>query len=249
MACGLAVTAGWGLTQAIARESFEAVNVQSLSFSGPSAEWLMRVLASSQIPGFGFDAGLLPATFVGSLIGGSTRRLVIKLTCPAGDPGDTLAVRAIARWQTPGGGAPLAADIAVPELRFASDKACQEQPRNVATVRLVAERWQAHVYHRAMVLNQDGQGQAASDYVRRQFQYLMRYCDGIVELREAMRSLEMFGESVRNRYSASSSKEMMLRAYKMHRGESDHRGREAVDFAALMEEEENLRRASGRRGP
>ena len=69
IACGLAVTAGWGLTQAIARESFEAVNLQSLSFSGPSAEWLMRVLASDQVPGFGFDAGLLPATFVGSLIG------------------------------------------------------------------------------------------------------------------------------------------------------------------------------------
>lgn len=186
---------------------------------------------------------------VGSLIGGSTRRLVIKLTCPAGDPGDTLAVRATARWQNPGGSTTLAADIAVPELRFASGKACQEQPRDVATVRLVAERWQAHVYHRAMVLNQDGQGQAASDYVRREFQYLMRYCDGIVELREAMQSLEMFGESVRNRYSASSSKEMMLRAYKMHRGESDHRGREAVDFAALMEQEETLRRASGRRGP
>jgi len=69
VACGLAVTAGWGLTQAVARESFEAVAPQSLSFSGPSAEWLMRVLSSANVPGFGFDAGLLPATFVGSLIG------------------------------------------------------------------------------------------------------------------------------------------------------------------------------------
>jgi len=69
VACGLAVTAGWGLTQAVARDSFEAITVQSLSFSGPSAEWLMRVLASTSVPGFGFDAGLLPATFAGSLIG------------------------------------------------------------------------------------------------------------------------------------------------------------------------------------
>jgi uncharacterized membrane protein YedE/YeeE len=45
------------------------VAITSLSFSGPSAEWLMRVLSSASVPGFGFDAGLLPATFVGSLVG------------------------------------------------------------------------------------------------------------------------------------------------------------------------------------
>lgn len=69
IACGLAIAAGWGLTQAVARESFEAVQLQSLSYSGPSAEWLMRVLASTSVPSFGFDAGLLPATFAGALIG------------------------------------------------------------------------------------------------------------------------------------------------------------------------------------
>ena len=67
---GLTIALGWGLTQAVANASFEAVQVQSLSFAGPSAEWLMRVLSSASVPGFGFDAGLLPATFVGSLIAG-----------------------------------------------------------------------------------------------------------------------------------------------------------------------------------
>lgn len=66
---GLTITAGWGFTQAVASHSFEPVAITSLSFSGPSAEWLMRVLSTASVPGFGFDAGLLPATFVGSLIG------------------------------------------------------------------------------------------------------------------------------------------------------------------------------------
>ena len=66
---GLTIAAGWGFTQAVANQSFEPVAVTSLSFSGPSAEWLMRVLSSASVPGFGFDAGLLPATFVGSLVG------------------------------------------------------------------------------------------------------------------------------------------------------------------------------------
>jgi len=66
---GLAVAAGWGLTQAIASQSFEAVAIQSISFSSASAELLMRVLSSGTAPRFGFDAGMLPATFVGAGIG------------------------------------------------------------------------------------------------------------------------------------------------------------------------------------
>ena len=66
---GLTVALGWGLTQAIAMQSFEAVQIQSLSFSSASAEMLMRVLSTSTSPSWGFDTGLLPATFLGSLIG------------------------------------------------------------------------------------------------------------------------------------------------------------------------------------
>jgi uncharacterized membrane protein YedE/YeeE len=69
IATGLSIALGWGLTQAIASQSFEAVQIQGLSFSSASAEMLMRALASSTSPNWGFDAGLLPATFVGSLVG------------------------------------------------------------------------------------------------------------------------------------------------------------------------------------
>jgi uncharacterized membrane protein YedE/YeeE len=43
---GLAVAAGWWTTHLISTHSFGAVQVQGLTFSGPSAEWLMRVLSS-----------------------------------------------------------------------------------------------------------------------------------------------------------------------------------------------------------
>mgnify|MGYP002655076313 CR=1 FL=1 len=66
---GLSIALGWGLTQAIASTSFEAIQIQSLSFSSASAEMLMRVLSSATSPSLGFDAGLLPATFIGSLLG------------------------------------------------------------------------------------------------------------------------------------------------------------------------------------
>ena len=52
----------------MARASFEVVPVQGLTFSGPSAEWLMRVISTSASHG-GFDYGMLPGVFVGSLLG------------------------------------------------------------------------------------------------------------------------------------------------------------------------------------
>lgn len=68
MGTGLAVAAGWWATHLIGSQSFDTVQVQGLTFSGPSAEWLMRVLASPAPP-IGFDFGLLPGVFAGSLLG------------------------------------------------------------------------------------------------------------------------------------------------------------------------------------
>ncbi len=65
---GLAIAMGWGMTQLVASVSFEPIAIQSLSFSAPSAEWLMRTLSTATAPNFGFDAGLLPGVFIGSLI-------------------------------------------------------------------------------------------------------------------------------------------------------------------------------------
>lgn len=65
---GLTIAAAWGYTYQTSAASFQVVQVQGLTFSGPSAEWLMRVL-SSPSPAIGFDFGLLPGVFLGSFLG------------------------------------------------------------------------------------------------------------------------------------------------------------------------------------
>lgn len=65
---GVAVALAWWFSYLISRASFDPVQIQGLTFSGPSAEWLMRVL-DRPAPAFGFDAGMLPAVFVGSALG------------------------------------------------------------------------------------------------------------------------------------------------------------------------------------
>jgi uncharacterized membrane protein YedE/YeeE len=65
---GLSVAAAWWFSYAVAQSSFESVRIQGLTFSGPSAEWLLRVLVRPAPP-IGFDFGLMPGVFLGSLIG------------------------------------------------------------------------------------------------------------------------------------------------------------------------------------
>lgn len=64
---GLSVSVAWFFSYQVAQSSFEVVPVQGITFSGPSAEWLMRVLAPNP-PHVGFDFGLLPGVFLGSFI-------------------------------------------------------------------------------------------------------------------------------------------------------------------------------------
>lgn len=64
---GLMVALTWWFTYAVSRESFNVVTVQGITFSGPSAEWLMRVLLLPA-PALGFDFGLLPGVFAGSFL-------------------------------------------------------------------------------------------------------------------------------------------------------------------------------------
>ena len=184
---------------------------------------------------------------VGAMITGATRRLVIKLHLPAGQPGSELAVGVTARWQPPAESETLVSDAIMLPLLFGSADACTSQPRDHAAAKVVAEQWQAHVYHRAMMLNQDGQERAAADYVPKELAYLRRYSEGIPEMQEALMGLDRFGESVLYRYSALSSKELMLKSYKMSRGEMDQRVRAPCNFSDFVEQEDAQRARSRRR--
>ena len=65
---GLTVALAWWFTYFLTTQSFEPIQIQGMTFSGPSAEWLMRVL-TSPAPKIGFDFGLIPGVFIGSFLG------------------------------------------------------------------------------------------------------------------------------------------------------------------------------------
>jgi len=64
---GLCIAAAWWSTYAIGKLAFDPHPIQALSFTGPSAEVLTRVLFASDRPPT-FDLGLVPGVFLGSFI-------------------------------------------------------------------------------------------------------------------------------------------------------------------------------------
>ena len=65
---GLSVALAWSFNYEVSRQSFQVIPVQGMTFSGPSAEWLMRLVATPDLE-IGFNFGLLPGVFVGSFLG------------------------------------------------------------------------------------------------------------------------------------------------------------------------------------
>ena len=63
---GLSVAAGWLFTFTIAQHSFALITINSVTFTGPSADTLMAFINSPTVP-LGFGIALVPGVFAGSL--------------------------------------------------------------------------------------------------------------------------------------------------------------------------------------
>ncbi|MCE8510828.1 YeeE/YedE family protein [Ruegeria pomeroyi] len=63
---GFAVSMGWVLTYALSQVAFEPVQIESATFTGPSAHTLMFFLDRNAV--LEFDVGLVPGVFIGAMI-------------------------------------------------------------------------------------------------------------------------------------------------------------------------------------
>ncbi|MCX2721116.1 YeeE/YedE family protein [Roseibium salinum] len=75
---GLAIALAWWFTSSMARQAFDPVQVEGVTFTGPSADTLMLILSP---PGdmLGYDIGLVPGVFIGSFVAAFfSRELVLQ---------------------------------------------------------------------------------------------------------------------------------------------------------------------------
>ena len=64
---GLAIALGWAFTAALSAVSFDPVTIESVSFTGPSANTLMAMINRPDVP-LNFGLGLVPGVFAGSAL-------------------------------------------------------------------------------------------------------------------------------------------------------------------------------------
>ncbi len=64
---GSSIILGWWYTSTLAQQSFEIIPVQSVSFTGPSADTLMALINQSSLP-LTFNVALVPGVFAGSFL-------------------------------------------------------------------------------------------------------------------------------------------------------------------------------------
>ena len=69
---GFAVALGWVLTYALANVAFEPVQIESATFTGPSAHTLMFFLDRDAV--LEFDVGLVPGVFLGAFLAAAWAR-------------------------------------------------------------------------------------------------------------------------------------------------------------------------------
>jgi uncharacterized membrane protein YedE/YeeE len=69
---GFAVALGWWITHALGQVSFEPVGVESITFTGPSADTLMFFLTADAK--LDFDVGLVPGAFLGAFLAAAWAR-------------------------------------------------------------------------------------------------------------------------------------------------------------------------------
>lgn len=69
---GFAVAVGWVLTHALSQVAFEPVQIESATFTGPSANMLMFFLESGSV--LEFDIGLVPGVFLGAFLAAAWAR-------------------------------------------------------------------------------------------------------------------------------------------------------------------------------
>lgn len=105
---GLCVAGAWAFTYGISQVAFEPVAVKSVSFTGPSADTLMALINTPSIP-LGFDVGLIPGVFLGSLLAA----LVAREIALQGYDGGASMVRYIGGAVLMGFGSMLAGGCAV----------------------------------------------------------------------------------------------------------------------------------------
>jgi Ca-activated chloride channel family protein len=159
---------------------------------------------------------------LGDLLDGEERHVVVHCGFPPAWEQPEVAVRARVRWTVDG----AAQEGAWQEARFAyaSEDACDDEPRDPAVLHWVGLHHASRAQQEATALNARGDYEGARRRVEAVARRLSAYAGADAELHEALIDLRAFAADVSAPMAAPVAKEAVYQAMRKSRGERDYRG-------------------------
>lgn len=167
----------------------------------------------------------------GSVLSGATRRVVFKITLAPGQDATTAHVRARLRWNAPGETARHLAEHPEMSFTYANPNRCESQPRDIELSVMIANIWKMAIVRRTMTLNSDRRFEEAERFAQQELHWFHRYCRGLPGVDVHLGEVDRMARHARREFSPVQAKEMMFAAYKVARGENDHRTRQRDHWA------------------
>ena len=171
---------------------------------------------------------------LGSLISEAKRKLVFVVTLPSGEVGSEIPLVIQAEYKSAGEEQVIQTDEISLGIELARGADNNRQQRNFELARLIAEHWKTQILHHCMQLNRDRAYREATEYARRQFNFLQRFCQGVAGTEIILRELGFVAERVSYEINERNRKNIQMHSRKTSKNEREYRW--AKQSLNMMEE-------------
>ncbi len=154
---------------------------------------------------------------VGSLMPRQTKRIVVRLHCPAGAPSTAVLFGVSA------GSATVEARAVEVELTLARGTENNAQPIDAGRCLAVVQAWQADALRQAVRMNRNGDRRAARHFLERELRWMEPYARGVPGTDTLIAELILVQRRVSEEWDERTRKEVFAASYKLSRNETDLR--------------------------
>ncbi len=171
---------------------------------------------------------------VGSLQPSETKRVVIRVHCSAGEPGQRIDFTACLTAQLPDGSGEIAAADVACHLEFAEARENSAQRRNEELSLAVLSAWQSATVRHAIQLNREHDRRRARHFLSKEMRYLEAYARGLRGAEPFMIELALLSEQIEEEMDERVRKDVYMATHKRERGEGELRSRVAESVGEML---------------
>jgi Ca-activated chloride channel family protein len=149
----------------------------------------------------------------GSLLSSANRSCVFRIRTAPGKENEKLVFNVRTQYQPVGMPISVDGDSTTAELTYRDAQQCEHQSREIAISRQAAITWQACIVSRVVEMNRQNQFKMAVDYIDRQLEKFIEYCDDLESCDNLVNELLAVRQVASIRWDERSRKEMQLATY------------------------------------